>query len=82
MGLSATTSDTNFVLVRLGCAAAPIAAALLDRGIMVRTLEPYGMADALRITVGLAEDNDAVLEALREVLASNPEDADFVEACA
>lgn len=73
LGLRATTSDTNFVLVDLRRPAAPIAAALRERGIMVRTLDPYGMADALRITVGLAEDNRAVLEALAEVLDAHAE---------
>ncbi|MCB9703723.1 MAG: histidinol-phosphate transaminase [Myxococcales bacterium] len=68
MGLEATASDANFVLVDLGRPAAPIAAALEGRGIMVRTLEPYGMTTALRISVGLADENRAVLDALAELL--------------
>lgn len=75
LGLEATASDTNFVLVDLGRPAAPIAEALRERGIMVRTLEPYGMTHSLRITVGLAEENQALLGALAEVLAAAEADA-------
>jgi histidinol-phosphate aminotransferase len=79
MGLAVTTSDANFVLVRLDREAAPIAAALRERGIMLRTLDPYGMEDALRITVGLAEDNRAVVDALGEVLAESREEGELAE---
>jgi histidinol-phosphate aminotransferase len=39
-------------------------ARLLASGIAVSTLEPYDMADWLRISVGLPEHNRAVLDAL------------------
>ncbi|MEZ4384127.1 MAG: histidinol-phosphate transaminase [Nannocystaceae bacterium] len=75
LGLRVTVSDANFVLVHLRRPAAPVAAALCERGVMVRTLEPYAMDDALRISVGLAEDNRALLEALAEVLGEAERDA-------
>lgn len=68
MGLSPTRSDGNFVVVDLGRPAAPIAEALCERGVMVRTLEPYGMDNALRISVGLAEHNRVLLHALEAIL--------------
>ena len=39
-----------------------------DRGILVKTLGEYGLADCLRITVGTEEENHALVDALREVL--------------
>ena len=42
---------------------------LEQRGIIPRPLAPYGMVDFLRISVGSAEENDELLEALAEILA-------------
>ena len=45
----------NFVFVEVGDAAA-VNDALLQRGVIVRPLGPFGAPDALRITVGLPEE--------------------------
>ena len=42
---------------------------LEERGIIPRPLAPYGMADFLRISVGTAEENEELLEALAAILA-------------
>jgi histidinol-phosphate aminotransferase len=42
---------------------------LLRQGVIVRPVENYGMPGYLRISVGLAEENRRLLEALRRVLA-------------
>ena len=41
---------------------------LAARGILVRGLKPYGIADGLRITIGLEAHNRAVVEALGDLL--------------
>ncbi len=63
MGLQCLPSAGNFVTVRFPDAGAAHGT-LLAAGIAVSTLEPYGMADWLRISVGLPEQNEAVLQAL------------------
>ena len=39
------------------------------RGILARPMTAYGLPECLRISVGLEDENRAVVEALREFLA-------------
>lgn len=57
-------SQTNFVLVEFGEAAARIEAALLAQGIVLRPMAGYGLPQCLRITVGSADENRRLLAAL------------------
>jgi histidinol-phosphate aminotransferase len=59
-------SDANFVLVRVGDAAR-VTAYLRERGIIVRdrSAEP-GCEGCVRITVGTSEQNQQLLQTLRE----------------
>lgn len=61
-------SVANFVSADLGRPALPIMAALGRRGVHVRDWRDPEHPTKLRITVGTAEDTDAVLAALRETL--------------
>lgn len=63
LGLLCLPSAGNFVTVKFPDAKAANAK-LIAAGIAVSTLEPYGMADWLRISVGLPGQNQAVLAAL------------------
>jgi histidinol-phosphate aminotransferase len=63
LGLEVLPSAGNFVMVRLPDAHAAHQALLRD-GIAVSTLDNYGLAGWLRITVGLPEHNQAVLATL------------------
>lgn len=58
----------NFVFVRVGDAAA-LNGALLERGVIVRPMAPFGAPDALRITTGTPEEIAYLAAALDEVLA-------------
>lgn len=66
LGHAPLASQANFLLVPYPDAAAAQAAnaALLARGIIVRPTGPFGDPSALRITVGLPEENDALLAAI------------------
>jgi histidinol-phosphate aminotransferase len=68
-GLEWVPSEANFVLVRVPRAGA-VAAALLDRGVIVRWTASFGMPDWLRVTVGTTAELDAFEAALVEVLAA------------
>ncbi len=72
MKLEYVPSYGNFVLVRVGDddeAGARVNLALLKKGIIVRPVAGYSLPKWLRITIGLPEENAAVIGALREVLA-------------
>jgi len=69
MGLSVTPSYTNFLLIELaGGDGQEIYNRLLNKGIIVRPMAPYGLPGTIRVTPGLTEENDLFLEALEEVL--------------
>lgn len=63
-------SSANFLLVRFENPGA-VYAALLAAGIVVRDMrQALGLADALRISLGTREQNDAVLETLAQLEAA------------
>lgn len=68
LGYEVTPSVCNFVLVHFpdepGRTAADADRFLSERGLVVRQLQPYGLPDALRITVGDEDANRRVVEAL------------------
>lgn len=68
MGLPFIPSQGNFVLVEMPKPAAEIYNALLRKGIILRPVGNYGLPNHLRITVGLPEENEAAIKALKEVL--------------
>ena len=63
MGLEYVPSYGNFVLVRVGDAAA-VYERLLRAGVIVRPVANYGLPEWLRVTVGLPDENRAFLAAL------------------
>lgn len=65
LGLQAIPSYANFLLVRTGGDARPLATALLQHGVMVRATDGlFDLPGHLRITVGLPEQNQRVVAAL------------------
>jgi histidinol-phosphate aminotransferase len=65
-GITTHPSEANFVLADFG---GPVLAAVADAhlqasGIIVRRVGGYGLPNCLRITVGLTEENDILIEAL------------------
>jgi histidinol-phosphate aminotransferase len=68
LGVECVPSWANFILVRVGNALR-IYDALLRLGVIVRPVPVYGFPDHLRISVGLPEENERLVLALRQVLA-------------
>jgi len=68
-GVRPLPSQANFVFCWLeGHSGREIAEALVERGILVRSLSDPALVNALRITVGRPEQNDVLLAALAEIL--------------
>ncbi|MGE0312581.1 MAG: histidinol-phosphate transaminase [Lautropia sp.] len=67
LGLRYVPSFGNFVLVEVGDAAA-VNESMLRAGVIVRPVANYGLPTWLRISVGLAAENDAALAALAGAL--------------
>ena len=71
-GFEVLPASGNFILIRFPDAKRPASAAqdyLQSRGIIVRGVASYGLPDCLRVTVGTADQNRAVLDALSEFAA-------------
>jgi histidinol-phosphate aminotransferase len=71
LGLRYLPSFGNFVLVQVGDGGA-VYQGLLKRGVIVRPVANYGLPQWLRVTIGLPEENDRFVAALREVLQGTP----------
>ncbi len=72
MGLEYVPSYGNFVLVKVGKdegAGSRINLALLKKGIIVRPVNAYGLPEWLRISIGLPEENQAFINALKDIMA-------------
>lgn len=71
-GLGVLPSHANFLAVDCGEQASAVHQGLLEHGVIVRPMASYAMPRFLRITVGTAEQNDRLLEALDSVRARHP----------
>ncbi len=73
-GIGITPSEANFVLADLTTQARvdTADAHLRARGVIVRRVGGYGLPTCLRITIGTAEENDRLLDALTGFAAASP----------
>lgn len=69
MGIEFKPSAANFVLVKAGIPGRELFQMLLKRGVVVRPVDGYGLADWVRVSVGLPEENDRFLVELRAAAA-------------
>ena len=72
MGLRVVPTWANFLFVEVGQKALEISAALQNKGVIVRPMGGlWGAPYAIRVTIGLPEQNEKFLKALDEVLRAN-----------
>lgn len=69
LGLDVIPSVCNFVTADMRRPGRELFQQLLREGVIVRPLDGYGLANHLRISVGLPEHNRRLIQALRKVLA-------------
>src|SRR5580693_1881659 len=68
LGLRPVPSETNFVFMDVGPEAKEICDELLHLGVIVRPLGWMGFPEAIRISVGAAEENGKCLAAMAQIL--------------
>lgn len=68
LGLDYVPSQANFVLVNVGHDAEVIFGALLKRGVIVRSMRPYGLNQSIRVTVGLPRENRVFIRELGNLM--------------
>lgn len=67
LGIETTPTCANFILCKTGNGRA-VFQELQKRKIIVRPMDPYGLPEHIRITIGTPEQNMKVLKAIRAVL--------------
>ena len=68
LGIKYWKTQANFILIQPKIPNQVFEAAMLEYGIMVRTVDHFGGNDAVRVTIGDREANNAYLEALKSIL--------------
>jgi histidinol-phosphate aminotransferase len=68
LGFLYTESMSNFILVNFGHEAKEIYQQLLTQGVIVRNGDTWGIPQHLRISVGTAEENTILIEAIKSIL--------------
>lgn len=68
LGVETVPSGANFILAKTG-RGREVFEQLQKRKVIVRPMDPYGLPEQVRITVGTPEQNQQVVNALKEVLA-------------
>ncbi len=68
LGISYAPTYTNFILIDLGKDPMPLYNALLREGVIVRPVGGYGLKTHLRVTIGLPEENERFIKAMKKVI--------------
>jgi len=70
MGLEYIPTQTNFFLIKIPQDGRKIYQLMQKKGLIIRSMDNYGLPDYIRINVGLQEENERFLNALKSVLDS------------
>lgn len=68
LGIEWIPSVGNFISVDVGQPATPLFEEMQKQGVIVRPVGNYGMANHLRISIGLPEENLRCLQVLTKIL--------------
>jgi histidinol-phosphate aminotransferase len=69
LGLRPVRSHANFIFIDIGPDAQDLYNEVLHEGVIVRPLGWMGMPEAMRVSVGITEENDKLLAVMSRVLA-------------
>ena len=70
MGLEYLPTETNFFLIKVPTGGKNIYQRMLREGVIIRSMESYGLGDYIRINVGLPEENERFISSLKKVINS------------
>ncbi len=69
IGLEYLTTQTNFFLLKTPIGAEKTYTRMLREGVIVRSMESFGLKDYIRVNVGLPEENKRFIETLEKILS-------------
>jgi histidinol-phosphate aminotransferase len=68
MGLTYISTQTNFFLIKVPFGGKEIYSRMLNEGVIVRSMDSYGLPEYIRINVGLPEENERFIRTLKKIL--------------
>jgi histidinol-phosphate aminotransferase len=68
LGVAFSKGSTNFVQVKVSKNSSEVVLALLKKGVIVRDMAAWGLANYIRVSIGTPSENKRFLKALSEVL--------------
>ena len=68
LGLQYNPTQTNFFIIKVPLGARKTYELMLREGVIVRSMESYGMEEYIRVNVGLPEENERFIKTLKKVL--------------
>ncbi len=69
IGLSYIPTETNFFLIKVPSGAKNIYQLMLKEGVIIRSMESYGLKEYIRVNVGLKEENERFINTLKKVIS-------------
>jgi histidinol-phosphate aminotransferase len=69
IGLEYVTTQTNFFLIKTPLGAGETYRRMLEEGVIVRSMESFGLREYIRINVGLPEENKRFIKTLEKILS-------------
>ncbi len=70
MGLEYLPTETNFFLIKVPAGGKNIYQRMLKEGVIIRSMDSYGLGEYVRINVGLPEENERFIRSLKKVIDS------------
>ena len=68
MGLTYLPTETNFFLIKVPSGGKNIYQRMLKEGVIIRSMDSYGLGEYIRINVGLPEENERFIRSLKKVI--------------
>ncbi|MDB9823243.1 histidinol-phosphate transaminase [Deltaproteobacteria bacterium] len=68
LGLEYLPTQTNFFIIKVPLGAKKVYELMLREGVIVRSMESYGLEEYIRINVGLPEENEIFINTIKKVL--------------
>jgi histidinol-phosphate aminotransferase len=68
MGLEYVPTQTNFFLIKVPSGGKRVYERMLREGVIVRSMDAYGLPEYIRINAGLPEENERFVKALKKVV--------------
>ncbi|MFH0844252.1 MAG: histidinol-phosphate transaminase [Pseudomonadota bacterium] len=68
MGLEYIPTQTNFLLIKVPSGGRRTYERMLREGVIIRSMESYGLGDYIRVNVGLPEENERFIIVLKKIV--------------